>query len=118
MSKINVIACGGAGISVADKVVNNIAELGEGFASIDITYMDTSKNNIDKVEHNPNSFWLVKSKSFGGSEISGSGSMRTKNVSDISENVKEFLDTHKFTVPVTGEYIVVISSASGGKLVA
>ena len=30
--KINVIACGGAGINVADKVISMVSELGDGFA--------------------------------------------------------------------------------------
>ena len=47
--KLNVVAAGGAGISISDKVITKIGELGSGFASVDKYYIDSSYNNIHKI---------------------------------------------------------------------
>lgn len=117
-NKINVIACGGAGINVSDAVISNVAELGAGFCDVKTLYIDTSTNNIDKIDYVDEDFWLVKTKDFSKDTIAGSGGERRTNSVDITENIKEFLNKHNFTKPVTGEYTIVIASASGGKLVA
>jgi hypothetical protein len=113
-NKINIMAAGGAGISVSDKVVRMVEELGTGFADIETYYMDTTSNNIDTIKHDPERFWLVKSKSASKSSISGSGGERSTHAPDIEANVKEFMDKHNLLNKVTGEYNVVIFSGSGG----
>lgn len=112
--KLNVIAAGGAGISISDKVVNKIAELGSGFATVEKYFIDSSINNIDKIEHDSNRFYKIKSTQVGAGEIAGAGGNRTNNVQDVMVGVNEFLNKFKFTKPVTGEYVVVIFSGSGG----
>lgn len=112
--KLNVVAAGGAGISISDKVITKIGELGSGFAGVDQYYIDSSMNNIDKIEHDEKKFFKITSKSVGGNELAGAGGNRTNNVSDVVAGVQEFLNKFKFTKPVTGEYFVVIFSGSGG----
>jgi hypothetical protein len=113
-NKINILCAGGAGISIADKVIRAVANLGEGFADIRVRYMDTSRANIKNITHNEDDFWLVKGKSASKIVISGSGGVRSDNTSDIDVNVKEFMDKHKLLSRVTGEYNIVIFSAGGG----
>lgn len=113
-NKLRVIACGGSGINIAGSVIDNISVLGEGFCDVDTTYIDTSKNNIDKIGYEGSNFWMVKTKDFSKDVISGSGGERRTNSEDITENIKEFLNKHNFTKPVVGEYAIVIASASGG----
>lgn len=113
-SKLIVTACGGAGISIADKVINKLCELGDGFAEVNTMYIDTATNNIEKIEHDRNNFWLVKAKGFNSTNISGSGGERRTNADDIMANVKEYLDHFKLLKKVTNEYHAVIFSASGG----
>lgn len=112
--KLNVISCGGCGISVADKVVTKIAELGEGFAAVEQYYIDSSVNNIKDIEHDSQRFFKITSRGVGAGEIAGAGGNRTNNIQDVSLGVQEFLNKYKFTKPVTGEYVVVIFSGSGG----
>ena len=112
--KLNVVAAGGAGISISDKVITKIGELGSGFASVDKYYIDSSYNNIHKIDYDENKFFKITSKSVGGNELAGAGGNRTNNVSDVVIGVQEFLNKYKFTKPVTGEYFVVIFSGSGG----
>jgi len=113
-NKLNVIACGGGGINIADAVISNVAELGEGFCDVNIHYLDTSRNNIDKIGYTGSQFTLVKTASFGKSNIDGSGGERSTNSKEIAETVKLFLDKNNYTKPVTNEYTIVLSSVSGG----
>lgn len=113
-NKLRVIGCGGSGINICGDVIENISILGDGFCDIERTYIDTSRNNIDKIGYEGNDFWMVETKDFSKDTIAGSGGERRTNSADISENIKEFLTKYNFTKPVTGEYTIVIGSASGG----
>ena len=93
--KLNVVAAGGAGISISDKVITKIGELGSGFAGVDQYYIDSSMNNIDKIEHDEKKFFKITSKSVGGNELAGAGGNRTNNVSDVVAGVQEFLNKFK-----------------------
>lgn len=114
MGKINVIACGGAGINIADKVISMVGELGEGFAEVAVSYCDTSRANIDKITPK-GKFWHVTTKSHSKDAIDGAGSERQKLSNDIIANVTEYLDSNKILKHITGEYYFVVFSASGGK---
>jgi len=113
-NRLKVTAAGGAAISIADKVIKNIALLGDGFIDIDIKYIDTSRADIDKIEHDPKDFWLVESEDFASAEIMGSGAERKTNVKPIMANTKKFLDENGFHKRVPTEYHLVVASASGG----
>lgn len=111
--KINVICCGGAGINIGDKVINMVGELGDGFAEVAISYVDTSRANIDKIQPR-GKFWHVATKSHNKDVIDGAGSERQKLSADIIANVSEYLDSNKILKHINGEYYMVIFSASGG----
>ena len=107
-------AIGGAGTNIGKFVYDQMKDLGEGFADVEIHYMDTSNNNIDKIDHEPEQFTLVREISNAKDKISGSGGERQTHVASIMENVKTYIDDHKFLKYKTGEYHIVIGSASGG----
>lgn len=111
---LRIILCGGAGISIGDKVVNKLEDLGSGFSNIEKYYVDSTKNNINKVEHDSSRFFQIKNTTSSGVEIDGSGGERSTNFEAASINVKEFVDKHKLNKKVTGEYHVVVFSFSGG----
>lgn len=113
-AKINIHCFGGTGISVGEKVVKLVQELGDGFAEIKILWMDTSLNSIKDVEHNPDDMWLIKSKSASKEEINGSGGERHVHAMDAIHNIKEYIDKYKLGQKRTNEYNIVIASASGG----
>jgi len=113
-NKIIVHACGGTGIKVADKVINNVAILGDGFSDIDIKYIDTSRADISKIEHDPKAFWHIKSAEFGKDTLSGSGSERRHVSKEISGDIANYLNHYNLQNYHAGEYHLVVFSASGG----
>ena len=106
-------ACGGCGISLADQVFSKIADLGDGFADIKFTYVDTSMANIDKITPR-GEFWIVKTKEHSKAEIRGSGGERKFNALDIQANISEYLDTNKVLKLNTNQFHLVAFSGSGG----
>ena len=113
-NKIIVHACAGTGIKVADKVIKNIATLGDGFSDIDINYIDTSRADIDKIEYDPANFWHIKSDEFGKDTLSGSGSERRHASKEIAGDIKNYLNHFKVANNKVGEYHLVVFSGSGG----
>lgn len=113
LNTIVVHAAGGAGINQSENILHKIADMGVGFANFKFNYLDTSTVNIDKI--NPRGkFWKVETSQHGKAEITGSGGERSFNASDISESVKQYLDSLKLTKMDPREYHLVIFSASGG----
>lgn len=106
--------CGGAGISISDKAISMVSDLGEGFAEIEYNYIDTSDSNYHNLENKRGSFWQVKTKSHARGLIDGSGGERATNLDDILGNIADYLDQKKIKKAVTGEYHMVVFSASGG----
>lgn len=111
---LKIVLCGGAGISIGDKVVNKLDDLGSGFSNIDKYYIDTSDSNISKIVHDENKFFLVKNTSSSGTDIDGSGGERRSNFDAINVNIREFIDKHKLNKKATGEYHVAVFSCAGG----
>lgn len=112
-NKIIAHCAGGAAISVADKVLNKVADYGDGFANIEFHYLDTSTANINKIEPR-GEFWRVETESNSKGTITGSGQNRAQFAVDISKSVDKYLDKNKFTRPNPFEFHIVISSAGGG----
>ena len=112
-STMIVHACGGAGISIGDKVFSKLENLGDGFCKIKYHYIDSSRANIDKIEPK-GEFHQIRTKSNSIDEIAGSGAERKKFAIDIMANVKEYLDQNKYLQLVRSEFHVVVASASGG----
>ena len=104
---------GGCGINLLDKVFTHIANLGDGFASIKFSYLDTSRANIDKIQPR-GEFGMVKTQEHSRAEIHGSGGDRKTNVSDISANIKQYLDSNKYLKLNPKEFHIAVFSASGG----
>lgn len=112
-STLIVHACGGAGISISDKVFSRLDELGEGFSKLRYHYIDSSRANIDKIKPK-GEFFQIRTKANSIDEISGSGAERKKFAVDIMANVKEYLDANKYLALVRNEFHIVVFSASGG----
>lgn len=112
MGKIIIHAVGGAGINVADKVVNNVADLGSGFAEIVFNYLDTSRANIDKISPR-GKFYQVSKAKLTDAEVSGRGGERATEIASLKLFIPKYLDETGYKEKVTGEYHVVIFSASG-----
>lgn len=113
-NKIICHFCGGAGISISDKAISMVSDLGDGFADIEYNYIDTSDSNYHNLSEKRGEFWQVKTKSHSNSLIDGSGGERGTNLEDIIDNVSDYLDSKKIKKSVTGEYHMVVFSASGG----
>lgn len=113
-NKIRVHCCGGAGVNIGDKVLSRISELGDGFADIDISYIDTSRSNINTVTHNKDHFYMIKANDHSDDFIEGSGGERAKHSTAIRNSVMEYLNENKIFKPIVNEYHLVVSSASGG----
>ena len=105
--------CGGAAISVSDKVFRPVSELGDGFANVEFHYVDTSTANISKIEP-LGEFWQIETSLHGKEKITGSGGERTTHINDARVSINKYLDNGKWTKMVPNEYHVVVSSASGG----
>jgi hypothetical protein len=112
-NKIIVHACGGAGINIADQVINKVSELGEGFSNIEFQYVDTSTSNIDKITPK-GEFFKITAQSYGAEKIDGSGGSRQKHAADITKNMPTYMNTIGIHKRVTGEYHMVVFSGSGG----
>jgi cell division GTPase FtsZ len=112
-NKIIVHACGGAGINIADQVINKVSELGEGFSNIEFQYVDTSTSNIDKITPR-GEFFKITAQSYGAEKIDGSGGSRQKHAADITKNMPTYMNTIGIHKRVTGEYHMVVFSGSGG----
>ena len=101
IGKISVYAAGGAGINVCQHFTPFIGKQEEGFASIDITYIDTSRSNMNKNIGLENTYILEG--------LDGSGKVRAENHKQIAECVLDILQTHK-----PEDLSIVVSSTSGG----
>ena len=112
-SLIRMFGIGGCGINLVSEYVGSLNALGDGFAKVEESYMDTSLNNISSVPNGESKFHLVTSKSLTKGEISGSGGERKTHATDIAQNVKEYLDKLGIKKS-THEYAVVVFSTSGG----
>lgn len=110
--KMVIHSCGGCGINIAKDVIANLSQLGSGFAAIDQYYIDTSRNNIAGVDMSK--FHLVTSESLSKASIDGSGAERKTHVTDISANLKVYLDKYNIINKEVGVYNVVIFGGAGG----
>lgn len=99
---IRIYACGGAGINIArhfEKYRNNPSE---GFASIEVTYVDTSDSNLRRSNVQSKDVYLIDG-------LDGSGKVRSENAQRISERVLAILQNHR-----PADLNVVVGSAAGG----
>jgi hypothetical protein len=107
MGKITVLACGGLGINIGQKIeteANGDNVGNEKYADLGVFYADTSEANLKKfgIQANADNVYL-----FDG--IDGSGSLRAKNAASITDAVRDIL----IRVPKSDLYIV-LNSMGGG----
>lgn len=112
-NKIIAHCAGGCGINLGDRVLAQVADLGEGFSDIEFHYIDTSRANIDKIKPR-GEFFQVSAQSYGADKIDGSGGSRQKHAADIIKNIPIYMNTNNILKRNTGEYHMVVFSASGG----
>lgn len=105
--------CGGMGINVADKVIKQVSEYGEGFANIEFHYLDTSRANIEKIKPLGEFFPILSSK-LASDQINGSGGRRDLNATEITKAINQYIDQNKLTKKDNHRFHLVVSSASGG----
>lgn len=101
MNKINVYACGGAGINIASWFESSRGRSETGLAQVNPIYIDTSRSNL-KPELDEGSIYIIDG-------LDGSGKVRSENFEKISESVLDILLKHP-----AGDLNVVLSSGSGG----
>ena len=103
--KVMVWACGGCGTNIGMQLEKHRGVSEEGFAELDIAYLDTSRANMRDIVRSENCFIL--------DGLDGSGKVRAENHGEISDKIKAILQKFK-----PGDLNVVVSSASGGKQIA
>ncbi len=99
---LKILATGGCGIDIAKHFQNSVEGDEEGFAKIEISYIDTSRSNMP-ADARENQIYLLPG------EVDGSGGMRSHNAAAIMRHAKEVLQKHR-----PGYLTVVVSSAGGG----
>jgi len=117
-NNVYVHYCGGCGINIAIDVMKKVCDNGQGggLPSIEHNYIDTSRANIKGVNVPilEGEFWKIETKNHDTPLIDGSGGERSTHASDILSSMHSYLDNKGIKEPVTGEYHLVIFSASGG----
>lgn len=98
---VRVFACGGAGTNVGFRLEKFRGLSEAGFASIDISYIDTSKSNMKKE--------IAEQHTYIIEGLDGSGKIRSENYQHIAASALDMLQKHK-----PADLNIVISSASGG----
>lgn len=104
--KVQIYACGGAGMNVVQDISKYTDRTDdEGYATVDICFIDTSKSNL-KSNIDP-------SKCFILDDLDGSGKNRRSNYQVLSETSKKILLDYQ-----PGDLNVLVHSSAGGELVA
>ena len=98
---IKVYACGGCGINVGSHFETFRGKQEDGYATIDVTYIDTSKSNMTSD--------VMRDNAYIYEGVDGSGKIRGENNEQIAECIPEILQQYK-----PQDLSIVISSASGG----
>lgn len=102
--KVNIYGCGGAGIKLAAKFANQVANLDKKYiADINPIYVDTSLSNIHPLRLKEESCYI-----FEGCD--GSGSKRDQHAGLISSKINQVIEKFAPSSPLN----IIISSASGG----
>lgn len=99
---LRIYAAGGAGTNVTSKRIEpHASKAADGFAKLDIAYIDTSRSNLDPSIDDAR-VYLIEG-------VDGSGQVRTENKEEIELHTREILQQFK-----PGDANIVIHSASGG----
>lgn len=106
MRTVNLYAGGGAGINIARELYRPEPVAEPGFAAIRTVFIDASGSNVPP-EVLPNAF--IRITSIDGSEIDGSGKVRSTNYKAAAAAVPQILHDHK-----PADLNILLHSASGG----
>jgi cell division GTPase FtsZ len=98
-AKIRVYGCGGAGINQTKPFLGQKPT--EGYAQVDVAFVDTSRSNIDDTVSAEHIYILPN--------VDGSGKKRAENHVEIANTVKDVLIKQK-----PAEFNIVIYSGAGG----
>lgn len=107
MSKnIRILCAGGAGVNIGALLEEYAQPMQEGFAKLDIAYVDTSRSNLAKTTDQSRVYLITTAN---GDELDGSGQKRDENPAEIAPCIPEILHTFK-----PGDLTIVIHSGAGG----
>jgi len=98
---VKLYAAGGCGINIASNLLKYENEMKEGFADLDVIFLDTSRANLDKKQ--------LHDKVYVIDGLDGSGKVRSENHKQIGECILDILQAFK-----PGDLNIVLSSGSGG----
>lgn len=100
MSKtLKIYACGGAGVNIGKQLQDHPSQ--QGFADIEVCYIDTSLSNMPADIDSTLAFVLPG--------VDGSGKIRAQNYADIANNVPQILARF-----APADFNIVVHSGSGG----
>lgn len=99
--KARIYACGGAGINIGKKLEQFRGTSEVGVTDLEITYIDTSRSNLDGTVSGEHCYLLEG--------LDGSGKIRRDNYKAISDNTRKILQSF---APL--DINIIISSGSGG----
>lgn len=112
LGSVTIHAAGGGGINIANSLNDGITALGDGFATTSMYALDTSMSNLR--EDNLKNFTKIDTHGHSSESIDGSGGERATHSKEIVSAVGKYLDKQNLIKRVTGEYHIVVFSASGG----
>lgn len=99
--RVRLYACGGAGVNIGKQFEKFRGNDEVGMAHIDISYIDTSRSNLDSTIPDEAAYLLK--------DLDGSGKVRKENYHEITAHTRDILQRHP-----EQDVNVVISSAAGG----
>lgn len=113
---LHLHCCGGAGINIGNLCHQHLSALGDGFADIETTHLDTSMANLADFKEilEAGNYHVIKSNDVSQKHIDGSGGDRRKNYKYVVPSVREYMDEMGLSQYKPGETHVVIFSAGGG----
>lgn len=103
----HIYLAGGAGANIGYSFETKRGVEQEGYATFDLTYVDTSMSNLKKKSVDPKNIYLIPS--LEGEELDGSGKIRGENHPHIAARIKDILHVHR-----PGDFAIVTGSCGGG----
>lgn len=101
-ASMNIYCCGGAGVNMGFLLKNAEFFKTEGYANVNIVFIDTSLSNMRGREVSAEELYIIDGRD-------GSGGLRTENNKSIAQTMDDLLLRHP-----AARYNIVISSVSGG----
>jgi len=108
-------AAGGAGINSVSSIIEDVKGLGEAFANVIPSAIDTTDKTIVRHPNLQEYFYKITSNKVSLEDLDGTGGERKNKeaVDAIKESIKHYID-ERFPKNNREDYHVVVASASGG----